>query len=629
VPRNDKLDQMWGEVGDRLFKIRNCQNIDGVKRKLALFEPPIDPELLARAIAAGLDIDAALAMTGGAAPRHRFRFLIDQAEALAEEVRRLGAALLSALERKDAEELSQLRQRHQVQMYERAEALRELQLEEAEANLETLRARRLVALERFRQFRRLLGEEDLSDPAEGADVSIADAREDTATHNSQVFRMIAGILAQIPGGAGASSGLDLDGIPVNDYEDFELALSTVSQRFALGASAYDVLSGIANIVPNFNIEPWGIGPTFGGSNIGSALSAVASAARGDSNAVAFGATLAGKAGQFALRADDWIHQRNLAGRDIMATDREILATEIRRQVAEHERDSQTNQREEEEVYEDALREKFTNDALYTWMVGRLSDLHFRMHQLAHDWALRAERAAQIELHRPQLSHIRFGNWDGLRKGLLAGESLASDIRHLRMAHAEYDLREEEMVKHVSLARLDPEALVRLRETGRAEFSIPEAAFDLDVPGQYLRRIHSVAVTLPCVSGPYTGVHCRMTLLRSTVRTSTGLMGAQRRYGRITDGDDPRFMDRMTPIDSIVTSSARNDTGLFEDDPADQRLRPFEGAGAIGDWRAELPTAMPAFDYGTISDLVLHVRYTARNGGDLVRNAAERESWPRR
>lgn len=158
--------------------------------------------------------------------------------------------------------------------------------------------------------------------------------------------------------------------------------------------------------------------------------------------------------------------------------------------------------------------------------------------------------------------------------------------------------------------------------GAREISIPEAAFDLDVPGQYLRRIHSVAVTLPCVSGPYTGVHCRLTLLRSTMRIAPRLLGPQRRYGRQPDGDDPRFQDRLSPIDSIVTSSGRADTGLFDPDPADQRLRPFEGAGAIGDWRAELPGALLAFDYRTISDLVLHIRYTARNGGDALRAAVE-------
>ena len=46
----------WDTVADRLFKIRNSLNIQGVFRQLPLFEPPIDPALLARAAAAGLDV---------------------------------------------------------------------------------------------------------------------------------------------------------------------------------------------------------------------------------------------------------------------------------------------------------------------------------------------------------------------------------------------------------------------------------------------------------------------------------------------------------------------------------------------------------------------------------------------
>ena len=53
VPRNDKLLGYWDTVADRLFKIRNSLNIQGVFRQLALFEPPIDPAMLARAAAAG------------------------------------------------------------------------------------------------------------------------------------------------------------------------------------------------------------------------------------------------------------------------------------------------------------------------------------------------------------------------------------------------------------------------------------------------------------------------------------------------------------------------------------------------------------------------------------------------
>jgi hypothetical protein len=47
-------------VADRLFKIRNCRDISGRVRQLPLFEPPIDPALLVRATAAGVDLDSVL-----------------------------------------------------------------------------------------------------------------------------------------------------------------------------------------------------------------------------------------------------------------------------------------------------------------------------------------------------------------------------------------------------------------------------------------------------------------------------------------------------------------------------------------------------------------------------------------
>ena len=61
VPQNDKLLGYWDTVADRLFKIRHCMNIEGVVRQLPLFEPPIDPALLVRAAAAGLDLGSVLA----------------------------------------------------------------------------------------------------------------------------------------------------------------------------------------------------------------------------------------------------------------------------------------------------------------------------------------------------------------------------------------------------------------------------------------------------------------------------------------------------------------------------------------------------------------------------------------
>src|SRR5690606_4675807 len=67
---------------------------------------------------------------------------------------------------------------------------------------------------------------------------------------------------------------------------------------------------------------------------------------------------------------------------------------------------------------------------------------------------------------------------------------------------------------------------------------------------------------------------------------------------------------------------QNDSGLFETNLRDERYLPFEGAGAISSWRLEIPNDIPAFDPDTISDVILHIRYTAREAGHLKADAVE-------
>lgn len=49
--------------------------------------------------------------------------------------------------------------------------------------------------------------------------------------------------------------------------------------------------------------------------------------------------------------------------------------------------------------------------------------------------------------------------------------------------------------------------------------------------------------------------------------------------------------------------------------------PFEGAGVISKWRLELPDTFRQFDYDTISDVVMQLRYTAADGGDKLKSPA--------
>src|SRR5206468_4031582 len=99
----------------------------------------------------------------------------------------------------------------------------------------------------------------------------------------------------------------------------------------------------------------------------------------------------------------------------------------------------------------------------------------------------------------------------------AGDRLLHDVRRMEVAYLDQNAREYEITKHVSLASLHPEGLLALQEQGACFIDLPEAIFDLDYPGHYLRRIKAVSVTVPCITGPYTSVPCKLTLLAIRTR----------------------------------------------------------------------------------------------------------------
>jgi hypothetical protein len=197
---------------------------------------------------------------------------------------------------------------------------------------------------------------------------------------------------------------------------------------------------------------------------------------------------------------------------------------------------------------------------------------------------------------------------------MAGDRLAYDLKRLEIAYMDGNIRELELTKHVSLRQLNPVALLALKATGTCQITVPEWLYDLDCPGHYMRRIKNVALSIPSVVGPYTSINCTLSLLKSSLRKSpiTSEVGYARQ-----DADN-RFIDYIGAVQSIVTSSGQNDSGLFETNLRDERFLPFEGAGAESTWKLDLtdPREYPAFDYATISDVILHVRYTARQCVDI-------------
>jgi len=313
------------------------------------------------------------------------------------------------------------------------------------------------------------------------------------------------------------------------------------------------------------------------------------------------------------RADDWLLQYNLAAHELMQIGRQILTSLIAEQIAHHEYLNIQQQIKNSQEVDQILKDKFTNEQLYLWMQGEISRLYYEYYRFALDTARKAEKTMKQELMRPELDgndFVKFNYWDGGRKGLLSGEALYLDIKRMEMAYHDNNKRELELTRHVSLRQLDPLALLTLKATGSCTVTVPEWLYDRDCPGHYMRRIKNVALSIPSVAGPYTTVNCTLSLLRSSLRKSP-IAGDD--YKRKQDEEDGRFMDYIGSVQSIVTSSGSNDSGLFETNLRDERFLPFEGAGAISTWKLDLPDDYRAFDYATIFDIILHIRYTARQG----------------
>jgi hypothetical protein len=558
IPSNDELLGRWDLVEDRLFKIRHSLNIDGIFRQLPLFEPPIDPALLVKASAAGVDIASALSQTDVDPGQYRFRTMLAKAIEYCAEVRGLGEKLLSTLEKRDAEELAVLRSSHETHLLEASRQVRMLQISEAKEALAGLEKAKQQAEARCdfyqgREFINALEETALSLSGQSAAGEAALA----------LGHILASGLSYIPAFVVGAAGWA--GTPKTD--------ATILKGEALAEAAKNQISAMR-----------------------SALSAMDKLAN-----------LASTMGSYQRRQEDWEHQAKLAQIDVAQIDRQIAAAELRQAIAERELQNLELQIEKAKTVEEYYKSKYTNKQLYDWMLEQISTVYFGSYKLAHDLALRAQKCLRFELGNDELSFIEFGYWDSLKKGLLAGEKLGYDLRRMESAYLDLNKREFELTKHISMAEVMPLELLKLKTTGKCDLKLPEWLFDMDFPGHYRRRIKSVSITIPCVLGAYSGVYATLSLTKNMVRAndSSGAL----------DGSAPsvKAMSSLVATKSIATSEAQHDSGVFELNFNDERYLPFEGAGVISEWKLDMPKDSNQFDFDNISDVILHLRYTAVAG----------------
>ncbi|MFZ0560566.1 MAG: neuraminidase-like domain-containing protein [Terriglobales bacterium] len=513
---------------------------------------------------------------------YRFTFLIQKAEEYAGKVRELGAELLSAFEKGDAEYLASLHAVQEREILDLQLAARQDQWRDADWQVEALQKTKAVSQTNFSYYTQLIQNNLNGDEIGYQDLTIA----------STVLRAAGDALEGIAGGMAIgpntfSGGAGFGGSPLF-YMQLPIG-EPLSEVFSIAARVMNGLSAIA------------------GSTAGLEL------------------TEAG----WQRRMEEWQHQVAVLTIEIEQNELQILGAQRRRDSAMQDLNIQQRQIEHSTQVLNFLRDKFTAHDLYLYLQKETLDLHRRMFDLAYRRACQAQRAFNLERGHTTRKFIPECAWNSLQEGLLAGERLDVALRHMEKSYFDENVREYELTKHISLREHFPLEYLRLRTTGYCEVDIPEWMFDQDYPGMYMRRIRCVTMTMPCTTGPFNNVNCRLTLLGSVTRIDPRLDPPAHRCccdrRHLSEYElcpcDPRAVRQYDAREAIATSSGKNDSGMFEMNFHDERYLPFEYRGVVCRMRIEAPIDNNFRDPDTVADAILCFYHTAREGGPMLRRAA--------
>lgn len=551
-PYNDELLAFWDKIELRLYNLRHNLSLDGQPLHLPLFAEPVNPRELQVQHGAGDGLGGSSNSVQSRQSVYRFPLVIDKARNAANSVIQFGNALENALAKQDSEAMTMLLQTQQQIVLQQTRDIQEKNLAALQASLEAAMTAKAGAESRKTHF------------------------------------------------AGLADNW------MSENETASLALRTTAGIINTSSTVPIAIAGGLDMAPNV------FGLATGGSRWGAVSSAVAQGLQIAAGVMEQTANIIDISESYRRRREDWLLQRDIAENEAAQLDSQIAALREQMDMARKQLAlAETEQAHAQAVYE-LQSTRFTNQALYNWMAGRLSSLYYQMYDAALPLCMMAKQALEKEIANDKTAGLfTLPAWNDLYQGLLAGEALLLELQKLENLWLEEDKRGMEAVKTVSLDTLlrktNPNSgfadLVKeaLDENGKTpdpvsgvgvqlQNNIFSATLDLSVLGldrsynqaEKTRRIKNLSVTLPALLGPYQDIEATLSLGGETVALSHGM----------------------------------DDSGLFITDLNDSRFLPFEGmdpvsgtlvlsifhAGQDGDQRLLLES---------LNDVIFHIRYVMK------------------
>lgn len=556
-PLNTQLVTRWDTLESRLHGLRHNLDITGKPLRQTLFATPLSPTALLMRNAQSAASGASAQIPSRPEVGH-YRFQVMQGHALSavDSLAQFGATLLTLIERKEQAHYLEVQQQNAWQLAELVLTQQTQALTIDEKNKDALLRSQAIVQGRLEFLTRQLSE-------------------------------------------GISAGEISAGQHYLESADWERKVAIAG----IGA-------GAAMLVPNI------FGTSFGGMRFEGAFLAYQAFAQGEANTARANGSELERTEQFNRRAQEWTHAEQQARLELAHIDALLLVH------AEHEKATRLQLRSAHTALAQAksayrlLGMRFTGEQLYQWLTAQLSTFYYALYDNVHSLCLAAEACWQYETACSQ-QFFQGEAWHHTSRGLLSAEGLKLNLIKMNTAYLQHTPRELEISKTVSLRHRLIECSVMtegpgaeatktwvehqagLVSGGTIGFALTQALLDEDYPGHTLRRIKHVSVSLPATLGPYEDIKATLTQTRNEIRMPDGTIRTDFRAHQ-----------------QIALSRGLDDDGLFtlnfDNDP---RYLPFEYTGAVSSWLLSFSQPQRQKDLlESITDIIIHVRYTARPAG---------------
>jgi hypothetical protein len=204
--------------------------------------------------------------------------------------------------------------------------------------------------------------------------------------------------------------------------------------------------------------------------------------------------------------------------------------------------------------------------------------------------------------------------------LLAGEKLLADLHAMEVAYLENDRNELEITRPVSLKeivvgtefdtsgnKIDLTALAELRDVSNwnadnnrerlyysVSFHLSEEMFFYDFSQPHcFGRIRRVNLKILCSSDSRLSAELNMD--KNTLRIN-----------------NDKTIENRIGIQTLATSTANSEYGKCNFNFNRDKFNPFEGAGIDSHWNLTISAPLD-FNPDSITDVIIEINYTARNG----------------